>query len=298
MRSKNTFCLLLLASLASCGSGDRSIDYLGKAASTQADTAMPTKQAPDNPSPLNSPDRKIKRTADFHCRVPNVLASVTNLEKMVKESGGVVQESLVENNNHETKTSYYTPDSLKQTLTYTTTAFLTLRIPSKRLDSIINAIPGLTSFIDSRTLKQSDVTYHFMANELKNQGEANYSEKELKMAKKSNEMMEVQQFGEDKSEQKINRKIENLQIMDDVTYATLTVAFSQPVKVFKQVIANPDYITGTPFILRCEIALNEGTDILSAIVVAMVTIWPVLLVITGWLTYRKIRRKAMMPVQQ
>jgi len=65
-----------------------------------------------------------------------------------------------------------------------------------------------------------------------------------------------------------------MEIMDDATYATVTVAFSQPEQVFVQTIVNAEYITRTPFSARCKIALNSGAEIASSIAVGLIRVWP------------------------
>ena len=299
MHSKKLLWLVPLFAMAACGNGRRNTeDYADKSVTVRADSTeaaagkMPPAGNATAAPPLNSPDRKIKRTADFHCKVQNVFNSTTRLEQLVKASGGAVLESQIQNSNSEIKTSYYKPDSLKQTQTYTTTALLTLKVPAQYLDTIINAIPGLTNFIDSRTLRQSDITYQYLANELKNNADETNAASAMKLAKKSKDALEVQRYDADRQDEHISRKIENLQIMDDVTYATVTVAFSQPEQVFVQTIVNPGYITRVSFTMRSEAALREGADMISEIFVGLVSIWPLLLLtIAGWIVYRKMRQR-------
>ncbi len=303
MRSKKLLWLAPLFTMAACGRGEMNRAEYSPAASVQADSTGVAGAVTDNYAagvPLNSPARKIKRTADFHCKVRNVFSSVTKLEQLVKATGGIVQESQIENSNTEVKTSYYKPDSLKQTHTYTTTALLTLRVPAQHLDSVINSIPELSSFIDSRTLKQNDVTYRFLTNELKNNADQSNATTAMRLAKKSKDALDVQRFDAEKTGQHIDRKIENMQIVDDVNYATLTVAFSQPEQVFMQTIVNPEYITRTPFITRCRAALAAGSEMVGAIIVGLISIWPLLLVIAAILIiYSRVRqRKQTIAVRQ
>ena len=85
--------------------------------------------------------------------------------------------------------------------------------------------------------------------------------------------------------------------MDDVTYATITVAFSQPEQVFMQTIINPEYVTSLPFNTRVHEAINSGSATLSEIAVALISIWPlILLSVAGWIIYRKMRQRKVNPV--
>ena len=294
MSFKNLLWLLPLITLAACANGSGSNDYSPKteAGAPEAVLATDSTATVAANKPITSPERKVIHTADFHCKVQNVFKATTKLEQLVKSVGGIVQDSHIDNSSYDSKTSYYTADSLRQTQTYTTTATLTLRVPVTYLDSIIQAIPGLTSFIDSRTLKQSDITYKYLANELKNEvgDEKNVSARAMQLAKKSKDPIDVQEYENNRQEQKINRKMENMQLMDDVTYATVTVAFSQPEQVYIQTIVNPDFFTHPPFALQCKAALYNGWSFVRAFAVAMITIWPVLLLLmAGWIAFMKLR---------
>ncbi|MFI5196815.1 MAG: DUF4349 domain-containing protein [Chitinophagales bacterium] len=294
MSSKNLLWLLPLITLAACAQGSRNNDYTPRTAAGAPEAVLATDSTATAAAnkPITSPDRKVIHTADFNCKVLNVFNATSKLEQLVKSVGGIVQDSHIENNRSDIHTSYYTADSLRQTHTYTTTATLTLRVPVTYLDSIIQAIPGMTSFIDSRSLKQSDITYKYLANELKNEvgDDKSTSDRAMKLAKKSKDPIEVQEYETNRQEQKINRKMENMQLMDDVTYATVTVVFSQPEQVYIQTIVNPDYFTSPPFTLQCKAALYNGWSLVRAFAVAIINIWPVLLLlIAGWVAFRKFR---------
>ena len=299
MSAKKLLLLLPVLSLMACANGDRGTRYAATADSTsvQSEEGSTSPAVPAANTSAIIPGHKIIRTADLQCKVPNVFNATTRLEQLVRSVGGIVQESQLSNRNTEIKTAYYKPDSLKQLQTYTTTSFITLRVPYMYLDSVVNAIPAMANFIDSRTLKQSDVTYQYLANELKNQSGDNTqtTAQALHLAKKSREPIEVQQYNDSRQEEKIGRKIENMQLMDSVSYATITVAFSQPGQVYTQIIVNAAYVTATPFMLQCKAALNNGWDIVKAIAVAFLTIWPLLLVAAlALLAYKIVVRRPLL----
>ena len=299
MSSKKLLWLLPLCMLAACSQGGRPENDKSVSAATESaktDSVNVSSVAP----PINSPDRKIIHTADFHCMVKDVFTATTKLEQMVKLFGGIVQESHMDNSGYDTRTSYYTTDSLRETRIYTTTSFLTLRVPAANLDSVVNAIPALTTFIDSRTLRQSDVTYQYLANVLKNHGDNNLAtDRALQLARKSHEPIEVEEYEDRKRDQNTSRKIENLNLADNVAYATLTVAFSQPQQVFVQTIVNPQYSAGTPFSVQCQAAVANGSAAVRAFAVFLITIWPLLLLLLiAGIIFRKLRNKQFILVKK
>lgn len=285
--------LIPLFALSACAGGNKESYTSAPASASGAVPAADSGAVPDAGMPINSPKRKIIHRADFVCKVQNVFTATTRLEQLVKSLGGVVQESHIANYDDDTRTTYYTADSLRQTKTFTTTATITLRVPSGYMDSVVNSIPGMISFLDSRTLKQSDVTYDYMANELKNRiGNSNTTTRAMQLAKKSKDPIDVQEYDDDRQEQQINRRIENMHLLDDVHYATLTLALSQPQQVYVQTIINPDYFTKPPFSLQCKAALSCGWNIIKAFTVWLLTIWPLVLVaIAGIFIWRKMWRR-------
>lgn len=279
MSSKNLLWLLPLFLLASCGNSGGDYYENSPAAVKMENGASDSAAVAAADEPINSPRRKIIHTADFNCKVADVFVATTKLENLVRSVGGIVQESQMNNTSYDTKTSYYTADSLRETKTYTPTATLILRVPSIYIDSVVTAIPGMCTFVDSRLLKQSDVTYKYLSNVLKNQvGNSNATNKAMKLAKKSHDPIEVQEYDNYTQEQKIDRKIENMNMDENINYATLTVSFAQPEQVFVQTIVNPDYIAKTPFSLQCKSALNTGWELIKMFIVWCIKIWPLILV--------------------
>jgi len=295
MHSSKTLWLAPLILLAACGNADHS-----KSQGYSADESAQTPVAADSVAPavvstqLNGPGRKVVHTADFQCKVNDVFTAVTAVENLVKSTGGIVQDSRIENTGYDSRTIYYKPDSLKRAHIYTPTATLTLRVPAAAFDSVVNAIPRFASFIDSRALSQSDVTYKLLSNELKDENghQQNAATKAMALARKSKEPIEIQRYEDERRNAQIARKLENLSLMDDVNYTTFTVQFSQPEQVYVQIVANPDYFTSIPFGLKCKAALLGGWHAVNEAVVALIYMWP--LVIAGialFVLVRRVRRR-------
>jgi hypothetical protein len=161
---------------------------------------------------------------------------------------------------------------------------------------VINAIPGLTSFIDARTLKQSDVTYKYLTNELKNQVGSSNTAARVKQGKAA---IEAQEYDDNKTEQKIDRKVENLQMLDDVNYASVTVALSQSEQVVVQTVVNTDYLSRPTFGTQCRSALYTGWEFVRVLAVLLIRIWPLLiLLMIGYAIFRFYFRRQVFPVRK
>ena len=151
----------------------------------------------------------------------------------------------------------------------------------------------MAAFIEERSLKQDDVTLKYLSNALKNEpAKNNYTAHALKNAKKTDEVLNVGQYESDKTEQTINRKVENLQMLEDVNYATVNITFFQPEQVDAHVIVNADYYTRPSFGTQFFSAIGEGWLLFRNFLIALVRIWPYLFLIAAAIIgLKKLRRR-------
>lgn len=244
-------------------------------------------------SSMTSSSRKIIRTADIRCRVNNVYDAANKLEDITRSFDGIVADSRIENNITNSQTINYKPDSQKIAQTYTGTAHLTLRVPCYYLDTFMKQIPALTSFIDARSLKQQDVTLAYLTNAMKNEA-SGVAPPVVVKKKGSHELVEnTQQTKVDSGKEDIvvDRRINNLQLLDDANYAMLQIELYQPGMADILVVANPDYATAIPLGLQLTQALSGGWNLLKNLFLIWVRLWPlwVLALIGVWIY--KVSRK-------
>ncbi len=282
MRCNKLVLLLLPAALmASCANNAES--YI-----QSADSVVVANDLAD----INSPSRKIIHTADIRCRVDDVYKSVDTLERMVNELGGMIAESTMENTTASFHAVRYSADSLKQVTGYTTTAHLTLRIPNLYLDTVIRKVPMLATFIDTRTMQRRDVTLKYLGNAMKNQAAGiappAIADKEHGGVKENKAVSSSKALGNDTV---INRRIENLQMLDDVNYATLKVDLYQPEKVDVQIVADTDRAASVPFGSRILLALGDGWQLIKGFVIVLLTVWPLWLFVGVVLYALKVLRR-------
>jgi hypothetical protein len=289
MQLKNV-CLLLLSFAVLLAACDSQEGYTSESAPAETKELLATADSTSfasGISDINSSSRKIIRTADFRCQVKDVLTASTSLENTVKSVGGIIEESRMNNEKSYTQSSYYTADSLKQVQTYTTTAYLTLRVPVAALDSVVNAIPELTTFIEHRALAQEDVTLQYLSNSLKNEP-AGRTQKALDAAKKSEDIIAADDYLTRKHESTVDRRIYNLQLLDQANYATLKVEFFQPERVNTQIVINPDYYARPSFRTQFVVAISNGWQMIRQLFIALLYVWPLLvLALIAWMLYKK-----------
>lgn len=273
--------------LAACSS---SHSYKETADVTPVEKVADSGYLPGGPAGLTAPQRKRMRTADIRMRVSNVHTATEKIEKLVRSLDGVVEESLQRNEYHSSREVRYTADSIKRVQLYSTTSDLKLRVPVMQLDSVVYTLSSIALFIDRRSLADQDATLQYLANELKNKPAG--AVVPLTRNDKAIDVMDRQQLLDGAS---VDRKIANLQILDNVAYATITVQLLQPELADIQVLVNPAAVARTGFGENLLNALRNGLTVVAGLLVALLSVWPLwLLLAAGWLVYRKFRKTAVM----
>ena len=268
--------------------------------STTTDTAVMSADANVEGIALNDPSRKIIKTAAMRCRVTDVYQATSFAEHLVSGVGGQIADSKLVNETNSNTTLPYSSDSLRQVQSYTTTANLTLRIPVKSVDTVLAALAGQSVFMDSRELKLDDVTLQYLGNYLKNEKSPdNASGKAIKKARKTEELVAAGKYADEKNEQFIDRQVANMGIMDQVNYATLSIALYQPERIDQMIIPDISKLLRPTFGQQFAMALSDSWTGLKSFFIVCVQVWPLLLVIIAALyLLRKRRAKRLMPAQR
>jgi hypothetical protein len=142
-------------------------------------------------------------------------------------------------------------------------------------------LPAMTDFIESRSLKQDDYTFTYIANRLKNEA--------LSKATRNDASLDTSVKGE----MAINRRMENLAITDKVYYADLSIELTQPEQVYTIITANPQQILSEPVTIQLYNGIVRGWQFMLGLFIALITIWPLwLIIISGICLYRLFKRKA------
>jgi hypothetical protein len=288
MRPSLYYLLIPVLGMCACSSKNMSSEERAYAA-----TADSTSFSNDI-SNINSPSRKRVKSADTRCRVPSVFTATSKLEHLVTSLGGVVVESTLQNEAVQQYQLPYSSDSIKTIQLYTPTANLTLRVPVEHLDSVDQSLTAIASFIEHRVIKDEDLTLKYLANSLKNEQQEEKAVKEEKAAQKivpekNGKTLDVVEYKDQKEEAVIDRRINNLTILDNVAYSTLTVQLYQPQVTDVQIVLNPAQISHAGFGTELLTAVKSGAEVLRNILLFFVQIWPFLIAaVLGWIGYRKL----------
>jgi hypothetical protein len=242
--------------------------------------------------------RKFVRTADLKFKVKNVPQTTYAIENITNKFDGFVTYINLQSNvidQFETKISQ---DSTLESIRYNIENNITIRVPNKRLDTVIKCIAKQIDFLNYRVIKADDVSLKILSNQLSQERSAN-KEKRVEKAidtkgKKINDVMEAENNLANQKEQKDAAKLENLSIQDQVNFSTLTIQIYQRESIKQEMIANTkDYNHYKPNIgIRLLDSLKTGWNVLLDIIVFVFQIWWLLLIgFGGFLLYKKYYQK-------
>ncbi|HEY9262507.1 DUF4349 domain-containing protein [Chitinophaga sp.] len=310
MRPSLYYLMIPVLGLCAC-----SAHQLSKEERAYAATADSTSLSEDINN-INSSSRKRVKSADARCRVPSVFQATSKLERLVTSLGGVVVESNLQNESVQHYQLPYSADSIKSIQLYTPTVNLTLKVPVEHLDSVDQSLTAIASFIEHRVIKDQDMTLKYLANAMKNEQHELKTGKEEKAAARREQAAEKREkasagtsvnvttttgtesndaqlnavaYQDQKDAAVIDRRINNLAILDDVNYSTLTIQLYQPQVTDVQIMLNPAQISRAGFGTELLTAVKSGAEILRNILLFFVQIWPFLIAfVLGWIGYRKV----------
>lgn len=243
--------------------------------------------------------RKFIRTADLKFKVKNVTKSTYAIENITNKFDGFVTYTNLQSNIIDKLETKISLDSILETTRYNVENDITIRVPNKRLDTVLKSIAKQIDYLDYRIIKADDVSLKMLSNQLSQTRSAN-SEKRLEKAidtkgKKINDIVDAENTLANQKEQSDNAKIENLSTQDQINFSTLTIKIYQNETVKQEVVANTkDYNYYKPNIgIRLLDALQTGWYVLLNVVVFLIEIWwLLLLVIGGIFMYKRNSKKA------
>lgn len=285
--------LAVITLLISCKKSEASEETSVDAVATSADSISSSAAVEKEGS-----TRKFIRAADLKFKVKNVTQSTYAIENITNKFDGFVTYTNLQSNiidKFETKVSQ---DSTLETTRYNVENNITIRVPNKRLDTVIKSIAKQINFLDYRIIKADDVSLKMLSNQL-SQKRSNGNEKRIEKAidtkgKKINDIIDAETNLANQKEQNDTAKLENLSIQDQVNFSTLTIQIYQHESVKQEMNANmKDYNYYKPNIgIRILDSLKTGWYVLLDVIVFLFQIWWLLFIsIGGFILYKKYFKK-------
>lgn len=243
-------------------------------------------------------NRKFLRTADIRFKVKNVANSTEQIENATNKFGGFVTYTNLESNINDKTETRVSQDSILETVKYTVSNTITIRIPNTKLDTLIKTIAKEIDFLDTRLIKADDVTLQLLSNEMARKRSAS-SQKRIENAvdnkgKKLNQIIDAEENLNQKKEDTDNKTLENLSLIDQVNYSTLSMQIYQRESIKNTLFASEKNINKYRPHLGMQIwdSVKTGWYMLESIIAFVVQLWAILLLFfIGWLGFKRLSSK-------
>jgi hypothetical protein len=234
---------------------------------------------------VEKPDskRQFIRTADVKFRVKNVTQSTYAIENATIKHGGFVIYTNLQSSIYKRETSKISQDSLLETTKYSIENNITIRVPNTQLDTVIKTIAKQIDFLDYRLIKADDVSLQLLSNELaKNRLRSSVNRVANAIdskGEKLNQIVTSEDILESKKKQFDNKKIENLSVLDQVNFSTLTLNIYQRETVRQEKIVNTENkIISRPHLgIQLWDSIKSGWFILEDIILFVIQFWTIFL---------------------
>jgi hypothetical protein len=272
-RSRLLIMLTVLALLAACK---------GKNYSASADTTMSTTD-----SILNK--ARLVKTADVSFKVKDVRKTGEAIATLTDQYDGMVMHHQMQSEVRQSENVHLSNDSVMLVTAFNTTADMTVKIPSEKLEAFINQVNRMGIYITSSKVDIEDRTLDYLSSRLKMD-----SRKEFVVQQKKGKI--VVKHPEDVLAVKddiVDKQVSNLRTDAEVAYSTIKLSFHQNDTILKEIIANSDPSAyNIPITQRIVLALIAGWNIFMDMIIGLLNLWVFIFAgIAAWLGYRYYRRK-------
>jgi len=280
---------MILLGIYSCKKGESSIN--GPETYTSADSA--SAMASDSVSSAASmkvENKQFIKTADVNMEVKDVYNATISIEKSVQELGGFVINSNLQSNVISQDTYNTSDEEAMLIKKYQTENKMQVRVPTEKLGEFLTFINTNKLFLNSRTINAEDVTSNIK-----------YSEWESKRNQKTSENIEQLKANKDKvnlddenmSEGNL-QKLANINMTDNLKYSTVDIYIKEPkVRIAEIAVTNTNSIDNKyryNFLYDAKDGFVYGFYLIQKIIVAMINIWPLLLIAGGIIYFLRKRK--------
>jgi hypothetical protein len=232
------------------------------------------KKSPASPAPKPVPvdwDKKIIKTAGMNMEVKDFKTFSAQTREISKKYGGYVAGEKQQESEYKIENS------------------LTLKVPVAMFDDMVNELSQLPVKIISKQIGSEDVTTEMVDTKSRIEAKKQVRDKYMEFLKGSKNMEEVLQV-----QSEINGVQEQIETAAGrVNYLGHAAAYSTIHLTYYQVLDAKAAVDAAPgFSDKLGHAMGYGLDIIKALVLGVVTVWPLLLIaFIVWFLYKRSKKQ-------
>lgn len=283
---KTNFLIPLIAGLGllcACkgkgsASGDSSYEVArtGAADSVKVDSAM-----------LNQ--FKLVKTAGMRFKVKNLPQTTQQITALTEKYNGMVIHHQMESTAEKSLDVRISNDSVMRVTSFNTTADLTVKIPSSKLNEFMNQVAIMGIYVNNRSMDITDKSLDYLSAQLKLKNRTELVDQQKKGKVVIKNPVNVMLLKDDMVDQQVG----NRQIDDAVKNSIITLSLYQSNTINKEIIANDDPAAyNLPFFQRVGRSLANGWEIFVDVIVCIANLWVFIMAgISVWLIIRYYKGK-------
>jgi hypothetical protein len=237
---------------------------------------------------------KLVKTAGIRFKVKNVQQTAEHITALTTSINGMVIHHQMGSVAERSQDVRISNDSVMRVTSFNTTAEMTVKIPSSKLEAFMDEVGHMGIYVNDRNMDITDKSLDYLSSQLKLKSrlELVNQQKQGKVIIKNPE--HVLNLKDDM----IDQQIGNRQIDDAVKNSIVTLSFFQSNTINKEVIANDDPSAyNLPFFKRLGMALENGWTLFVDMIIGMANIWVFILAGFGvWAMIRYYKRRALVKV--
>ena len=251
--------------------------------SAKADTAM-----------MNKP--KLVKTGGMRFKVKNVEQTAERISALTTSINGMVMHHQMGSTAERSLDVRISNDSVMRVASFNTTADMTVKIPSSKLEEFMNKVGHMGIYVNDRNMDITDKSLDYLSAQLKLK-----SRSELISQQKSGRIIiKKPEAVLNLKDDMVDQQIGNRHIDDAVKNSIVTLSFFQSNTINKEVIANDDPSAyNLPFFKRLQMAVENGMTIFADVMVFIANLWVFFLAaIVVWMIagYYKKRKATTQPL--
>lgn len=217
-------------------------------------------------------DKKIIKTATLKLEVKDFKGYNNSVHQRVKQFGGYVAQE--EQN---------LTDEKSETV-------ISIKVPVDQFETMMNQLPGVDVKVLERKINTEDVTGEMVDTKSRLEAKKQMRLKYLEFLKQSKNMEEVLQVQNEINS--IQEEIESAAgrigfLSHQSSYSTINLTFFQPLAGYTPADDSPSFLT------RISQAFKTGASWITDLFVWLISVWPMLIIITGlYFGWKKIKHSA------
>ncbi|OCX52571.1 hypothetical protein BEL04_14055 [Mucilaginibacter sp. PPCGB 2223] len=229
---------------------------------------------------------KLIKTANMHFKVKNVQRACEDVTSLTTGYGGLVMHHTMQSSLNKNYESPISRDSVLHVSSYNTTADMTLRIPSGKMEEFMNMVGRMAMYIDARNMDIEDKKLDYLSAGLKMKNQTDIVKHQNAAA---NQGQNIQSIKNDLIDEKVNAR----RIDSETKYSTISLTFYQTNTIVKEVTVNDDPSSfREPFLTQLGNSMATGWSGLNDVVVFLANGWVLfVLAAIAWYGYFMYKRK-------